>query len=74
MSNRNIKRSGRMSKPDEAILKPAKDKDGNRLMDGKAQVFQPYVRLRSNADGTDSRTTRQITLHPTKGYRSRRVA
>lgn len=66
MSNRNIKRSGRLKKPDDNFIKPAMNAEGRLKMDGKIQVFHPFISL------TDIK--REVTFHPTKGYRVRRAA
>ena len=66
MSNRNIKRSGRLKKPDDKFIKPSLNDDGRIKMDGKMQVFHPFTSLNG--------IKREVTFHPTKGYRARRAA
>lgn len=65
MSNRNIKRSGRLKKPEDKFIKPTFTSEGKLKMDGKIQIFHPFVSLTG--------IVREVTYHPTKGYRVRRA-
>lgn len=66
MSNRKPKRPGRLNKPEHHFITPQFNADGKLKMEGRVQIFKSFE--------SATEILREVTYHPNKGYKVRRVA